>query len=91
MPIFYNLQSFINVIKSVITNDLLPDLCYVASNLPEKKVMPLFREKVCSGKPSGPKRLWKELLDSRDVDDHVSQLQCCGLQTLGPTCLDDAP
>ena len=24
-------------------------------------------------------------------DDHVSQLQCCGLQTLGPTCLGDAP
>ena len=34
---FFNLQSFINVIKSVITNDLLPDLCYVASNFPEKK------------------------------------------------------
>lgn len=83
---FFNLQSFINVIKSVITNDLLPDLCYVASNFPEKKTMPVFRGKMGSGKPSGPKRLWKELLDSRDVDDHVSQLQCCGLQTLGQTC-----
>ena len=44
MPIFFNLQSFINVIKSVMTNDLLPDLCYVASNFPEKKPCQ------CSGK-----------------------------------------
>lgn len=35
MPIF-NLQSFINIIKSIITNDLLPDLCYLSSHCPEK-------------------------------------------------------
>lgn len=61
-------------------------ICFQTSvifpRIAQKKTMPVPRRKVGSRKPSGPRRLWKELLDSGEVEAPVSQLWRCELQTL---------
>ena len=54
----------------------------ILPRIAQKKTLPVPRRKVGSRKSSGPRRLWKEMLDSGEVEDPLSQLWRRGLQTL---------